>query len=591
MSPTTGQGGTAAAPLRACAEELVACGVRDVVVCPGSRSTPMALAVAMHPGLRVLVDLDERGAGFLALGLSRASRRPVAVLVTSGSAAANLLPAAVEADAGRVPLILLTADRPPELRDRGAPQTIDQVRMFGRFVRWDAEVPVPSDDAAQLRHVRHVVGRAVAMATSAPAGPVHLDLPYREPLIPDGSLLPKGPTPYGAVTPFTRVLSATSIQPEVAELVGDRLARARRPVIWCGPQDDPFVPDALARLAATHGVPILADGLANLRVGPHDRSHVISRTATILRASAFTTAHQPDLILRVGGTPTSRTTLEWLARSEAEHIVVDAGWNEPTLHASEFIHADPGLLALMIADANDIGPSGEAGWLDGWLEADRRADRALRMELAAIAASGEPFEGALFAELEDALPPSCILWAGSSMPVRDLDAFLPGGDTPIRCLANRGANGIDGVVSSALGAAAIEPRQPVLLVIGDVSFLHDLNALAAARLPDVRLTILLVANDGGGIFSFLPQATAARPDVGLPERFEQLLGTPHDTDLPAVARALGADVRELGPGGIGSAVAASFERPGIKVLHLRTDRTRNVELHRRVLDAAIEAIG
>jgi 2-succinyl-5-enolpyruvyl-6-hydroxy-3-cyclohexene-1-carboxylate synthase len=177
------------------------------------------------------------------------------------------------------------------------------------------------------------------------------------------------------------------------------------------------------------------------------------------------------------------------------------------------------------------------------------------------------------------------------MPVRDLDAFLPAGDLAVRCLANRGANGIDGVLSSALGAAATEPPQPVLLVLGDISFLHDLNALAAARLPEVRLTVLLVDNDGGGIFSFLPQATADRADVGLPEHFEQLLGTPHGTDLAAVARALGADVRELRPGRIGTAVAASFERPGIKVLRLRTDRARNVELHRRVLDRAMVAIG
>jgi 2-succinyl-5-enolpyruvyl-6-hydroxy-3-cyclohexene-1-carboxylate synthase len=553
----------------------------------------MALAVALQPALRVLVDLDERGAGFVALGLAKASRRPVAVLVTSGSAAANLLPATVEADAGRVPLLVLTADRPPELRDRGAPQTIDQVRMFGRFVRWDAELPVPIDDPAQLAHVRHVVGRAVAMATRAPAGPVHLDLAYREPLIPDGPLLPARPsTPDVTLTPFTHVRATASVDRALAESLAHRLARARRPVVWCGPMDDPVFPEAVARVAAMLGAPILADGLANLRVGPHDRRRVIARTATVLRSPGFTATHQPDLILRFGGTPTSRTTLEWLARSEAAHIVVDAGgWNEPTLHASTFVHADPGRLCMMLADANDIAPAGASEWLGGWLEADRRADRSIRDELAAITASGEAFEGAIFAEIEGALPPSTILWAGSSMPVRDLDAFLPAGDLAVRCLANRGANGIDGVLSSALGAAATEPPQPVLLVLGDISFLHDLNALAAARLPEVRLTVLLVDNDGGGIFSFLPQATADRADVGLPEHFEQLLGTPHGTDLAAVARALGADVRELRPGRIGTAVAASFERPGIKVLRLRTDRARNVELHRRVLDRAMVAIG
>jgi 2-succinyl-5-enolpyruvyl-6-hydroxy-3-cyclohexene-1-carboxylate synthase len=209
--------GTAAAPLRAFTEELVAAGVRDVVLCPGSRSTPMALALTAHPGLRPIVDLDERGAGFLALGLAKASRLPVAILVTSGTAAANLLPAVVEASLGRVPLLALTADRPPELRDRGAPQTIDQVRMFGRFVRWDAELPVPTDDPATVAHIRHVVARAVATARGPLPGPVHLDLAYREPLVPDGSLVPSGTaTSSGPPVPFTRVHAMASGQPAVA---------------------------------------------------------------------------------------------------------------------------------------------------------------------------------------------------------------------------------------------------------------------------------------------------------------------------------------------------------------------------------------
>jgi 2-succinyl-5-enolpyruvyl-6-hydroxy-3-cyclohexene-1-carboxylate synthase len=553
----------------------------------------LALAIAMHPGLRILVDLDERSAGFLALGLAKASRRPVAVLVTSGSATANLLPAVVEADRGRVPLLLLTADRPPELRDRGAPQTIDQVRMFGRSVRWDAELPVPVDHPTQLAHLRHVVGRAVAMAQHPPAGPVHLDLPFREPLIPHGSLAwPGGADTTGSPTPFTRVPRATAVEPTLVARIADRLANARRPVIWCGPLDRPGSAEAIARLAGLLDAPVLADGLANLRVGRHDRSRVIARTASIVRSGSFTARHPPDLVVRFGGTPTARATLEWLSRTAAEHIVVDdGGWDEPTLHATTVVHADPTQFATMLADANESGTPTERGWYGAWRDADTRADHTIRAELAAIAAAGEAFEGAAFAELEEALPDGSILWAGSSMPVRDLDAFLPGGDTIVRCLANRGANGIDGVVSSALGAAADQAGTPVVLVIGDISFLHDLNALAVARMPDPRLTIVLVDNDGGGIFSFLPQATAELPDVGLPAHFERLLGTPHGTDLVAVARALGAEVGELRPGAIGTAVAESFERPGVKVLRLRTERTRNVELHRRVLDAAIEAIG
>lgn len=580
---------TASAPLRALTDELVAAGVRDVVICPGSRSTPIALAVAMHPDLRVLVDLDERGAGFLALGLAKASRRPVGVVVTSGTAAANLLPAVVEADAGRVPLLLLTADRPPELRGRGAPQTIDQVRMFGRFVRWDEELPVPVDDPVQVAHVRHVVARAVATAAGAPAGPVHLDLAYREPLIPEGPLGSTSAT--GSWHGFTSIEGVASVSRELVDALARRIREARRPLIWCGPLDDPDATEAIPRLAAALGAPILADGLANLRVGPHDRSHVIARGVTIVRSRSFTDRHAPDLIIRFGGTPTSRSTLEWLATTSAEHVVVqDGGWDEPLLHPSTIVHAPPGVLASILADANEIDAHSEPGWLDTWRAADQRADGAIRETLAAITGRGEPFEGAVFAQLGDALPPGTILWVGSSMPVRDIDAFLPGGERPIRCLANRGANGIDGVVSSALGAATADAG-PVVLVLGDLSFLHDLNALATARIPDVRITIVLIDNDGGGIFSFLPQATTQRPDVGLPARFEELLGTPHGTDLVAVARALGASVAELGPTDIGATVAAAIDRPGIQVLRLRTDRARNVALHRRVLDAAMDAIG
>lgn len=586
MSQPSRPVGTPAAALQAFTEELVASGVRDVVVCPGSRSTPMALALAMHPGLRILVDLDERGAGFLALGLAKASRRPVAVLVTSGTAAANLLPAAVEARLGHVPLLLLTADRPPELRDRGSPQTIDQVRMFGRFVRWDAELPVPTDEPPQLAHLRHVVGRAVGTAIGAP-GPVHLDLAYREPLLPDGPLAPAPDTPAFTAAVETRRLPT----PEALARLAERVGRARRPMVWCGPLDLPGAADAIARLAARLGAPVLADGLSNVRTGSHDRANVIARTSLVLHSAAFTRAHRPDLVIRLGGTPTARTSLEWLADQEAEQVILAAGtWDEPTLSSATFVRSDPVETMSMLADANDIGGRSDSSWLDRWRDADVRADRAIREQIEAMRQAAEPFEGAVFAELGDVLPDESILWAGSSMPVRDLDTFLPGGPGRIRCLANRGANGIDGVVSSAMGAS-VGTSSPVVLVVGDLSFLHDLNALASARIPDVRLTIVLVDNDGGGIFSFLPQATTDRPEVGLPASFERLLGTPHGTDLAAAARALGADVTELRPGTIGTAVAEAMQRPGIHVLRLRTDRARNVELHRRVLDAALEAIG
>jgi 2-succinyl-5-enolpyruvyl-6-hydroxy-3-cyclohexene-1-carboxylate synthase len=599
-------GPTPAGPLRAIVEELLRAGVRDVVVCPGSRSTPLALALAADPAIRTWLHLDERAGGFFALGLAKASRRPVGILTTSGTAAVNLHPAVVEALEGRVPLVLLTADRPPELRDRGAPQAIDQDHLFGRHAKWYAELPVPEDELLPVAHLRGVVGRAIAVAIEAPSGPVQLNLPFREPLIPAGDLRPatdprpgQGSATAQATAPAVRLVPAERL-PSDDDLIAlaARLEIAARGLIVCGPLDRPGFAPAVAALAAVTGFPILADGLANVRTGVHDRSHVVVRHDTVLRSDSFRAGHRPDVVVRFGGTPTSKALLTWLADLDADQLVVDdGGWNEPTVRPLTMIHADPVRLAEVLAarlSAPTPTPTppptprraADAGWLDGWLAADRAADRALR---AWLGDQGEPFEGAAIAEAAAGLPDGAVLYVGNSMPVRDLDGYLPGSDAAIRCLGNRGANGIDGVVSSALGAAAAEAG-PVVLVVGDVSFLHDLNALLAARLHRLSATIVLVNNDGGGIFSFLPQATAERPEVGLPERYEELFGTPHGVDVGPIVTALGGEHRRVGVGELAAAVAASVGRPGVRVLEIRTDRARNVELHRAAVAAAVVAL-
>lgn len=575
--------------LRAFVDELVRAGMRDVAVCPGSRSTPLALALRAHPGMRVRVLPDERAAGFFALGLARASRRATGVLVTSGTAAANLLPAAVEATLGRVPLVLLTADRPPELRDRGAPQVIDQTRLFGVHAKWDAELPLLDGTPETRRHVRSMAGRAVATALAGPAGPVHLNIPFREPLIPDGDLRPHAPAHGEPTRPFADVLSGsrTLAAAAVADLAG-RLAGARRGLIVAGPQDDPALPAALARLAAATGFPILADSLSGVRCGPHDRSHVIARSDLLSRPGAWRDAHAPDLVIRFGAIPTSKPLLALLQDAAPDQLVVDGdgGYREPALLPTTFVHADAAITAAALADA--ASPSGNA-WRDGWLAADRAADAALRAWLAGVESRGEAFEGAPFAHLGELLPDGAILWAGSSMPVRDLDAWLPGSARAIRPLANRGANGIDGVVSSALGAAAAGVGH-VALVVGDLSFLHDLNALATAKLHRLAATIVLVNNDGGGIFSFLPQARMDAPGAGLPEHYEELFGTPHGIDFGPIVEALGGTHRPVGARGLRNALAESLVATGVSVLELRTERARNVELHREAAAAVAAAL-
>jgi 2-succinyl-5-enolpyruvyl-6-hydroxy-3-cyclohexene-1-carboxylate synthase len=593
--------GTPAGPLRAFVDELVLAGVRDAVICPGSRSTPLVLALRMHPGTRTWLAIDERAGAFFALGIAKASRRAAAILGTSGTAAVNFAPAVVEAHEGRVPLLLLTADRPPELRDRAAPQTIDQDHLYGRYAKWYAELPVPEDSRVMEAHLRGVVGRAVSTTLDAPAGPVHLNLPFREPLVPEGSLLPADETfEADASAPalerggrsYARVVSGvrTLPPPELASLARS-VGTARRGLIVCGPLDVPGFAGAVTRLAAATGFPILADALANVRLGPDDRSHVVGRFDVLLRSGPFRAAHVPDLVLRFGGTPTSKALVQALQADGAPQVAVDdGGWTEPTLLPVTMVRAEPAALASALADGIPAagtrahGPDG--AWLESWLRADRVADSTIRDRLAAL---DEPFEGAVFAELEGRLPDGTLLLAGNSMPVRDMDAYLSGGSAAVRTLGNRGANGIDGVMSTALGAAAVHDG-PVLLVVGDLSFLHDLNALVAARLHGSSLTVVLVNNDGGGIFSFLPQATTDRSDVGLPQHFEELFGTPHGIEIGRVVTALGAEHRRLECGTIGSEVAASLGRPGVRVLELRTERARNVELHRAIAAAAAAAV-
>jgi 2-succinyl-5-enolpyruvyl-6-hydroxy-3-cyclohexene-1-carboxylate synthase len=575
---------TDALVLRAFVAELAAAGVHDAVVCPGSRSTPLALALAQHANIRVRVLLDERAAGFFALGMARTHRRPVAILVTSGTAAMELGPAVVEASHARVPLVVLTADRPPELRDRGAPQTIDQDRLYGRFAKWFSELPLFDGDRATEAHVRSLAGRAAATALAAPAGPVHLNVPFREPLLPDGPL-------DGAVTaerPTAAVVQGLPrLDPVALDELADRIAGVERGLIVAGPDDDPDLPEAIAALARVTGFPILADPLSGLRTGPHDRSMVVVRGDQLARRGPFVDAHRPELVIRTGAMPTSKPITELLAATRPTLIVVDGagGWRESALVPATFVHADAESTARALADRLPAAPAG-GPWATAWLRADAAANDAMSAWLAGL---DEPFEGAPFAALGSALPDGGVLWAGNSMPVRDMDGWLPCTDRALVVRSNRGANGIDGVVSAALGSAAVAGG-PVALVVGDLSFLHDLNALVAAKLHELSATIVLVNNDGGGIFSFLPQGTASIQGSGLPDRYEELFGTPHGIDLGPIVTALGGEHLVVGPGDLRAQVERSIGCPGVQVLELRTDRVRNVALHREVAALVAEAI-
>ncbi len=486
---------------RALFGELARAGVRHACVCPGSRSAPLAIAAAHTPDLRVWTHVDERSAGFFALGLAKATRAPVALICTSGTAAANFLPAVVEASLARVPLVVLTADRPAELRDWGAMQTIDQARLFGSHARWFAELPAPEPTASLLRNARAVAARAVAVALGSPRGPVHLNVPYREPLEPtpiegdraalaaqDDALALEGRGDR-AYTNLERPRSAPGAA--LVRRLAAELRAARRGVLLCGPADaDAALAHALARLARVAGWPLLVDAASGVRRGPHvEKAPVLGAHEAVLRAERFAAAHAPELVLRFGPPPTSRATNLWLerhAQAELRLVDADAGFADPTHRAAEILCVDPALLCTALADEIERGGAPSPGaWLADFLVAEERAQRALAE---GIARERTLFSPAVARALASALPPSGALFASNSMAIRDLDGFLEPAPAPLRVLANRGANGIDGITSSALGAA-LGTGAPLACLIGDLAFLHDVGGLVAAKRHRISVSL------------------------------------------------------------------------------------------------------
>lgn len=558
-------------------EGLLQAGLRHVCFAPGSRSTPLLLALAHQPAIRLWDHLDERAAAYFALGLARALEEPVAMLTTSGTAAANVFPAVVEANLSQVPLVILTADRPPELRDSGAPQTIDQVRLFGPHVKWFAEVPVPDPSPLVSRAAYTLARRAVSYTKAFPPGPIHLNLPYREPLIPrfgQGARMPEGQVRMPTPEPSGEELG------DLAEI----LAASPRGLIVTGPQPDPALAVPLIALASRLGYPILADPLSQVRAGPHLNPLVLDTYDVLLRDAELVSELRPDLVIRLGAVPTSKPLQLALERwDEALHVVLAGGnWPDP-FHRANWVVQGP-LRVVVEGLAKAVGycsPVPERSWQVGWVTLNQLARRALADQLEQVS---ELFEGRVFAELAQLLPSGAALFVGNSMPVRDLESFFPAISKTLRILANRGANGIDGVTSTALGVAAAHPG-PTVLVTGDLSFYHDLTGLLAARRHRLRATIVLLNNDGGGIFSFLPQAK----EVG--EEFEFLFGTPHGLNFAHAAALFGLHWVEADSWPtFRAAFADALENDRVTVIELRTDRQRNRELHDLVWQAVAQAI-
>jgi 2-succinyl-5-enolpyruvyl-6-hydroxy-3-cyclohexene-1-carboxylate synthase len=551
---------------RVLVDEWVRAGVREAVLAPGSRSAPLALALAADDRMRLSVFLDERSASFFALGAAKASGRPAVVLSTSGTAAANFHPAVLEAGHARVPLIVCTADRPPELRDTGAGQAVDQLKLFGDVVRWFAEVGPPEPVAGAGRYWRSIAARSWAEALGPPAGPVHLNLAFREPLVPTGGPLMDAPgrgrgQPWAASTPRPPLPHAD----DVAVLV-EAMDASPRGVIVAG-WGSAVAPEILERFSRIAGWPVLADAISGLRSG----RHAISTYDPLLRHAPFAASWKPQLVLHLGAPLTNRAPTTWLDDSVPRLLVdPDGAWLDPNRTITRRLAAHPEAL-LAAATERLCGHGANTGWLDQWLGAEAAARRVIDSVLDSW---DEPFEGRVVRDVAAALPPGATVVVGSSMPVRDAESFVAP-RAGLRWLANRGANGIDGFVSTVLGVAAVSPP-PVVGLLGDLTLLHDAGALAGAARRGVDAVLVVLDNDGGGVFSFLPQAE-------LREHFERLFGTPHGLDLVAVAEAYGVEAeRVTSAAQVVPAVEAALAAGGVRLVIVPTDREDNVHRHRQV---------
>ncbi|MFH1762756.1 MAG: 2-succinyl-5-enolpyruvyl-6-hydroxy-3-cyclohexene-1-carboxylic-acid synthase [Gemmatimonadota bacterium] len=592
-------------------DELARVGVREICVAPGSRSTPLVLAAVQDGRFRMFSILDERSAGFFALGIGKASGRPAVVITTSGTAAANLYPAIIEASQGEVPLLALTADRPNRLRDTDGNQAMDQLRLFGTFPRAFFEVELPRLDEASLRHLRGLAGRAVSLAVGPPRGPVHLNFPFEKPLEPDLSLAdPSTENPLDvfreenplagrgrpAGEPFVHISRRLPSIPE-AEVARVRAAMesSQRGVIVAGPVPNSWeVGPAVLALAAATAFPVLADPLSGARFSPSHGAQVVAGYDLFLRSPAAREALEPELILRIGGSPTSSGVLDYLAESkDARQIVVDEGgrWKDHLASAHHYLQASPAPVLDRLAA--EVWDPPDPEWVRLWAEAEARTRRVLETQIA-----GELLEGEILATVASGLPEGANLLVASSMPIRDLDAFGFPGPGCLRVFGNRGASGIDGLVSTTLGIAVasasgdgpggsspgVGPERPTVGVLGDLAFLHDMNGLLALRSVKPWVIFVVVNNDGGGIFHTLP-VREHEP------AFTKFFATPHGLDFKQAAefhslpysRATSlAEFRE--------AFSRALLTDGPSVLEVRTRREETHQRRRKVVAAVVEAM-
>ncbi|WP_436664348.1 2-succinyl-5-enolpyruvyl-6-hydroxy-3-cyclohexene-1-carboxylic-acid synthase [Alicyclobacillus acidoterrestris] len=567
-------------PVHAFVDALAAAGVKAAVVSPGSRNTPLTLAFAEHPEIAVYSHLDERSAGFFALGLAKSTGVPVVLCCTSGTATANYYPAVMEAFEARVPLLVVTADRPHQLRDVGANQAVRQPGMYAMHVKWALELPVPDGTQELARHAAAMAARATAVALAAPAGPVHVNYPFVEPLM----LPPRAELTDAHQISIPSLYRSAQALPDASgvEALYHALQTAKRPMFVIGPQPSAEMGRAVASFCAKHGIVLCADVLSQARFVPGEEAKTQVQYFDLLLTAVGDTMPAPDLVVRFGGQPTSKsmsTFLQHAAKGARVFVADESEWyRDASFVATDVIAGD--VLALL-RDLAGRGLEPKATW-DLYVQAWKQADEAVASVVATFT-KAHWFEGAALRSFVAALPEGAQLFIGNSRPIRDLDA-LASPRPPIVAYGNRGVSGIDGIVSTAFGVAAGRPTEPTVLCLGDVSFYHDLNGLLAARRFSVPLTILLVHNDGGGIFQHLSQA----------QRQETLgyFTTPHGLEFEEMVNAYGGRfTRVTDEMALAAATRQATSRQnGLQVIEVRFDNAESAGLYQRLRQEVASAL-
>jgi 2-succinyl-5-enolpyruvyl-6-hydroxy-3-cyclohexene-1-carboxylate synthase len=573
------------------ADELAKAGIETAVLAPGSRSTPLTVAFAEHPDIEALSLLDERSAAFFALGRAKQTGDPVPLICTSGTALANFHPAVVEANQARVPMLLLTADRPPELHDSGANQTIDQQDLYGDAVRDYRTLPEPEAADRKLRSLRTTLCRAVGTATGTEPGPVHLNVPLRKPLEPDAraadlsEAVPDATVPDGFADehplavegrngPFVDVTGGRAgLSKSDRRAVADAIDDAASGLIVCGPTNRPTpARDALLGLARETGFPVLADPLSGQRFGAH-----LGMTETPICGGydSYVGAIEetPDVVLRFGASPTSKPLRHYLRDSDARQFVVDpaGGWREATFTATDLVVANETRLATELASA----VSREAG---GYAERFREAEA----DYWELVEGDEPEEGAVLSDITGLAPDPATIFVSNSMPVRDLDRFAQPREANLTVLGNRGASGIDGITSSALGAGS-GTDDPLVAVLGDLAYYHDMNGLLAVSRCDADATVVCINNDGGGIFRLLP--------IEEHDTFEEWFRTPHGMDFEGSADIYDIEfARTRDREGFRDLYTESVGNDGTQVIEVVTDSERSHEAREALQERVLAAL-